>query len=95
MDWEDKKKILAHKRKEWNDRRTNSTRKLKRTRVNGQGRLMVEYEIWPAELPLLQRICNFMDGHWTPTKVSKKLEGGDKLTTRHGAVYSIIPIYAK
>lgn len=95
MDWEDRKKMLANKRRDFNDRRANSTKKLKRTRMTSQNRLMTDYEIWPAELHILQRIANFMDGIWTPTKVSKKLEAGEKITTRFGAVYSLIPISAK
>ena len=90
--WEDKKKALARRQEEFQEARRVSTKKLKRTRVNGQGRLMTDYEVWPAEPPILQRIANFMDRPISPHVIMKRLEKGEKLTTRTGSVYSLVPL---
>jgi len=53
---------------------------------------MTDYEVWPAEPPILQRIANFMDRPISPHVIMKRLEKGEKLTTRTGSVYSLVPL---
>lgn len=92
--WAKKKQELARKQEEYNEERPASTKKLKRSRITGSGKHVVDFEIWPAEPPILQRIANFMDHPTTPGHVKRKLESGEKITTKHGSVYSLVPIAA-
>lgn len=93
-DWKDKKRSLQDKQ----EALALSTKKLKRTRITGQGRMETTYEPWPADGKVLQRIANAMPfnpkGIQTTTAgmVLRKLHAGDKLTTRYGGVYSLVPI---
>lgn len=70
---------------------------LRRSYITKQGKNIVEHEAWPAGGATLQRIANFMDPEkrYTPEKVMRKLNGGDKLTTRFGAVYSLITLNSR
>ncbi len=91
-EWEDKKKFLARKQEEYADQKRGSTKKLKRVRINGQGKAIVDYEIWPADEPILRRIANFLEQPISTDKIFKLLEKGEKITTRFGSVYSLVPL---
>lgn len=90
-DWISRKKEMARKQEEFNERQRLSNKKLKRSRINDQRKLVVDYDVWPAEPHVLQRICNFLETT-TITQLIRKLENGEKVTTKHGAVYSLVPL---
>lgn len=101
-DWVAKKKQLARRQEEFNERKNNSTHKLERIRVTKNGKVLTDYEIWPslhydnwtmAEKSLLQRIANYMERPTSPSKIYSKLVKGEKITSRHGSVYSLVPIH--
>lgn len=93
-DWVTKKKLLAQKQQEFNEKQKNSTKKLKRVRITSKGKVITEFELWPAEVPVLQRIANHMDRPISPFKIASILNKGEKITTRHDVVYSLVPLTA-
>lgn len=84
--WEKKKAELKAQQEAFTGNRL-----LHRIYITKQGKEMIDTEPWPIA-STLQRIATFMDPerHYTPLKVLRKLEGGEKLTTKYGAVYSLI-----
>lgn len=90
--WVDKKKQLARKQEEFSARQHNSTKKLKRTRVTDRGKIINEYDVWPAERAIVQRIATHMERPTAPSTIEKRLERGDHVTNKYGDVYSLIHI---
>lgn len=91
-EWEKKKKELLEKQAATKLRNSSCAKLLRRSYINDHGKEIIDYEPWPVENNVLQRIADFMPHppYITPTKVMRKLNGGDKITTRYGAVYSLI-----
>lgn len=92
--WIKKKNELMRKQEEYNDAQSNSTKKLKRTHIKSNGKISTDFEIWPAELQVLQRIANYMERPTTPTQVELRLNKGEFVTNKYGDVYSLVSLTA-
>lgn len=91
-EWVARKKQLARKQEEFAERQNNSTVKLKRVRVTARGKIITDYEAWPADRAVLQRIATHMERPTEPWKIIKRLNTGEKVTNKYGDVYSLIPL---
>lgn len=92
MDWQTKKRQLLRKQEEFCSTGNGSDKKLKRSYINNQGKQIIDYDFWPADRVVLQRIATHMDAPISPSSIEKKLKQGEMITTKHGAVYSLVPI---
>lgn len=89
LTWEKKKAHLRAQQEAF------SGKLLKRVHITKLGKVITDHEAWPATREVLQRIATHMDPdkRFTPLKVMRKLEGGDKLTNRFGDVYSLVSVH--
>jgi hypothetical protein len=84
-EWEKKKAELQAQQHKVNGRM------LRRVYDTKHGKTVIDTSDWPTTDDVLRRIAYFIDEkRYTATKVRRKLEGGDKITTKYGAVYSLI-----
>lgn len=91
--WVDKKKYLARKQEEFNERREHSTKKLKRVKISKyKDKIITDYDLWPADRVVLQRIATHMDRPTSPSTIELRLNKGEHVTNRHGDVYSLVSI---
>lgn len=98
MDWQ-AKKHLARKQEEFASAENTTNKKLKRSYINSRTkRQMIDYEPWSTNWEAIrttcQRIATHSEGSVSPSSIEKRLNRGEKVTTKYGAVYSLVPLYS-